>query len=113
MNELSNNGVDGQATAGAKLSLSDRVRSLQLPDRPAAHARGTSWLPWALCGLLGMVAVYAGFFRPNEDKDYQDYLELKKTVANPVEMLTAHAKEQENKAKRNDPVLGAHALESK
>jgi multidrug resistance efflux pump len=114
MNQLGNNNVDAEVGAvGEPLSLSDRVRSLKLPDRPAGHARGGAWLPWVLCAVLAVVAAYAGFFRPNEDKDYQDYLELKKTIGNPVEVLSGHVKDQENKAKRNDPALGAIALESK
>src|SRR5262249_41888721 len=113
MNELANNTVDGQTDARGTLSLSDRVRSLKLPDRAAARARGSNWLPWALCAVLGLVAAYAVFLRPSGDKDYQEYLELKKTVDNPVDIVTAHLKDQENKAKRNDPVLGAIALESK
>lgn len=33
-------------------SLSDRVRSLRLPDQPRAATRRGSWLPWILCLLL-------------------------------------------------------------
>jgi multidrug resistance efflux pump len=114
MNEVANNNVDGEVrdVSGA-LSLSDRVRSLRLPDRPTGRAGGVAWLPWALCAVLAVVAVYAGFFRPNVDKDFQEYLELKKTFGNPVEVLTSRVKERENSAKRTDPALGAIALESK
>jgi HlyD family secretion protein len=34
-------------------SLSDRVRSLQLPDRPKQAAGRGSWIPWLLCLALG------------------------------------------------------------
>src|ERR1043166_1538346 len=40
-------------------ALSDRVRSLRLSDRAdAPGTRRSSWLPWALCAILGLVAVY-------------------------------------------------------
>src|SRR5260370_33549409 len=45
------------------LSLSDRVRSLRLPDRPTRRASGSSWLPWLLCLLLGGAAGYLGYER--------------------------------------------------
>src|SRR5258708_31577748 len=45
------------------LSLSDRVRSLRLPDRPSRTASGGSWLPWLLCVLLGGAAGYLGYQR--------------------------------------------------
>jgi HlyD family secretion protein len=35
------------------LSLSDRVRSLRLPERKAPPPRLSGWFPWALCLLLG------------------------------------------------------------
>lgn len=34
-------------------SLSDRVRSLRLPDQPRQAARRTSWIAWILCLVLG------------------------------------------------------------
>src|SRR5437868_12398871 len=35
-------------------SLSERVRSLRLPDQPRQAARRGSWIPWMLCLLLGV-----------------------------------------------------------
>lgn len=51
------------------LSLSDRVRSLRLPDRPAARSGGAGWVPWALCVvLLGSTGYFAArSFIPAED----------------------------------------------
>jgi HlyD family secretion protein len=41
-------------------SLSDRVRSLRLPEQPRQAARRTSWLPWTLCLVLSAsTAVFA------------------------------------------------------
>ena len=52
--------------AGARpLSLADRVRSLRLPDRSAAPARGRTWLPWALCVLFFCTTVAAFALRPD------------------------------------------------
>jgi len=115
MNELGTHPTANEEVgAGAgPLSLSERVRSLQLPDRPGARARGSAWLPWVLCAVLAVAAGYAGVIASNGDKEYQEYLDLKKTVGNPVEALTNQAKAQETKAKRTDPALGAIVLESK
>jgi HlyD family secretion protein len=41
-------------------SLSERVRSLRLPDQPRPAARRGSWIPWALCLVLAVsTAVFA------------------------------------------------------
>src|SRR5262245_14172625 len=42
------------------LSLSDRVRSLRLPQGAAAPRRRIPWLPWTLCAVLGVTTVYFG-----------------------------------------------------
>src|SRR5689334_18943396 len=39
-------------TAARPLSLSDRVRSLRLPERNTAPKQGTAWLPRVLCCLF-------------------------------------------------------------
>jgi multidrug resistance efflux pump len=41
------------------VSLQDRVRSLRLPDRQSGG--GSSWLPWALCAVLGLTTAYFGY----------------------------------------------------
>jgi HlyD family secretion protein len=112
MNELSkkSRGPDVAESTGEVPSLSERVRSLQLPDRPATRARGSAWLPWTLCALLAVGAGYAGFVGFNGDKEYQEYLELKKTVGNPLETLANQGKAQD---KGKDPAAGAIVLESK
>ena len=58
MTDPTDNGSGGNATPAAAnssrpLSLSERVRSLRLPERKSMPAQGTSWLPWVLCALLG------------------------------------------------------------
>jgi multidrug resistance efflux pump len=43
---------------GRPLSLSDRVRSLRLPQRAAAPPPRRAWLPWLLCAALGGCTLY-------------------------------------------------------
>jgi multidrug resistance efflux pump len=63
MNE--NHETDGAPPAAAdpesrSATLSDRVRSLRLPDQPARQPTARAWLPWLLCLLLaGSTAVLA------------------------------------------------------
>jgi HlyD family secretion protein len=40
------------------LSLSDRVRSLRLPERNPAERSALWWLPWVLCGVLAVATAY-------------------------------------------------------
>src|SRR5262245_60318616 len=42
-------------------SLSDRVRSLSLANRPGSAATRTSVLPWLLCGLLLLTTAAFGY----------------------------------------------------
>ncbi len=44
------------APASANPSLSERVRSLRLPDQQGGGRGGSSWLPWILCLVLALVA---------------------------------------------------------
>jgi HlyD family secretion protein len=54
------------------LSLSERVRSLRLPDKVDKPAPRAPWLPWALCALLalstGLLAIKAFSSPPATDK---------------------------------------------
>jgi HlyD family secretion protein len=72
MNSQSNNAPGGNATATAAgsrpLSLSDRVRSLRLPERSNAPGRRTSWLQWLLCVLLGGSTLFFALRSPGEEK---------------------------------------------
>lgn len=43
------------------LSLSDRVRSLRLPEDLSAAPRPVSWLPWALCLVFALTTALLGF----------------------------------------------------
>jgi HlyD family secretion protein len=45
------------------MSLSERVRSLRLPDRPAERG-GKTWLPWLLCAVFACTTVYLALNRP-------------------------------------------------
>lgn len=91
--------------------LSERVRSLKLPDHATGHRGGSSWLPWILCAVFAAIACGLGFARFGEDKDYQDYLELKKTVGDPVAALKAQ--NPETPLKSNEPAKGQIALSAK
>jgi HlyD family secretion protein len=53
--------VDGSASPPQLGTLSDRVRSLRMPDRqPVQRSRG-SWLPWILCLILAGAGSYLGY----------------------------------------------------
>lgn len=43
------------------LTLSDRVRSLRLPDQPARSSSGGGWFPWLLCLVLAGLSGYLGY----------------------------------------------------
>lgn len=80
MNEVNDNhnngqretlvGADVPPSRAAKLTLSDRVKSLRLPNKtaPAASERsGSAWLPWSLCGLFALTTAafaVAAFSKP-------------------------------------------------
>jgi HlyD family secretion protein len=115
MSESANNNAPS-STAGIGSeppSLSDRVRSLRLPDRPAGQTRAVALVPWVLCALLAVGAGYLGFSRPN-DADYQKFLELKKSNPDDLEALVNQAKDPEKKPRpAGAQAKGAFALESK
>jgi multidrug resistance efflux pump len=54
----------GSNAAPRPLSLSDRVRSLRLPDRPANSSARRTWIPWLLCGLLAVSTGYLLLAQP-------------------------------------------------
>lgn len=48
----------GKDTRSNKLTLSDRVRSLRLPNKAATErSTGRPWLPWALCVVFGITTL--------------------------------------------------------
>jgi HlyD family secretion protein len=71
MNDVpNNNGAAGGANNGATSvaaeanrpgSLSDRVRSLRLPDKVHKQGSGIAWLPWSLCVLLAASTAYLAY----------------------------------------------------
>ena len=75
MNELGNSSAT--KTAG---SLSDRVRSLRLPDSYESQGSAFWWLPWALClvllGATGFLALEA--FSPIDDDTLKKLAEERK-----------------------------------
>jgi HlyD family secretion protein len=102
--------LDGQKPS---LSLSDRVQSLKLPERSSQRAGSIAWLPWTLCVLLAAGLGYVSFFRSTPDKDYQEYLDLKKAGADPGEALKLPANTQAAHGNSGKPSPGDIALESK
>jgi multidrug resistance efflux pump len=59
MNETSRSPVAAQNNNRSRPALSDRVRSLRLTDASETAGGGrSSWLPWALCGVLLLATVY-------------------------------------------------------
>src|SRR5713226_6603615 len=42
-------------------SLSDRVRSLRLPNQTGRGTSRRAWLPWLLCALLTALSVYFAY----------------------------------------------------
>src|SRR5438132_5621781 len=50
-----------QDTEHEPASLSDRVRSLRLPDQPRQAAPRGSWIPWALCLVLAISTVVLAY----------------------------------------------------
>jgi HlyD family secretion protein len=51
---------NGAVPASAGPSLSDRVRSLRLPERPTQRGPRAAWMPWALSGVLGFCTLILG-----------------------------------------------------
>jgi HlyD family secretion protein len=73
MNDLAQN-VDGLPARPANNSLSDRVRSLRLPNEHSSARSGGSRLPWVLClffaastAVLGYFAYFGGFSLKNAE----------------------------------------------
>jgi HlyD family secretion protein len=63
---------DPVSPSNGPLSLSERVRSLRLPDRVNQSAVRAAWLPWTLCALLalstGVLAINALTSESSSDK---------------------------------------------
>src|SRR5262249_47261697 len=56
--------------SGAPVSLTDRVRSLRLPENStSASARRTSWLPWVLCAMFALLSGYLGYQNYRSDPE--------------------------------------------
>jgi multidrug resistance efflux pump len=60
-NHASGATVDGSAPRPTIASLSDRVRSLRMPQMHQGPKSGSSWLPWVLCLCLGGGGAYLGY----------------------------------------------------
>jgi multidrug resistance efflux pump len=67
VSELTGNNASGSpasvpAAEARPTSLSDRVRSLRLQEKPARPPARPTWLPWTLCLLLAVGCGVLGFF---------------------------------------------------
>jgi HlyD family secretion protein len=65
------NSTPTQPDAARPLSLSDRVRSLRLPERNPPPRQGRAWLPWVLC-LLFLGTTVALALRPPAESSASD-----------------------------------------
>lgn len=61
MNDPRDNRLTSDGVSGMPATLADRVRSLRLPDGPAAAPARASRLPWVLCGILLLTSVAFGY----------------------------------------------------
>lgn len=63
MNELpqSNGSTSVAADGNRPVPLSDRVRSLRLPDKVHKPGGGIAWLPWSLCVVLAASTAYLAY----------------------------------------------------
>src|SRR5262249_9574694 len=70
---------NGPANGERPLSLTDRVRSLRLPQRQASAVGALSWVPWVLCLLLAASTAFFAFRPGGEEKSPLDVQNLNKT----------------------------------
>src|SRR5271166_3904499 len=59
--EQTGNGEAAAEPARAATSLSDRVRSLRLPQPSEQPAAPSARLPWAMCGVFALTSCVFGF----------------------------------------------------
>ena len=52
-----NEPTDNSPPTNRESALTQRVRTLRLPPDLTAGARPRPWLPWALCGILGVATM--------------------------------------------------------
>jgi HlyD family secretion protein len=76
-----NAGQQGTAQAPRPLSLSDRVRSLRLPDRKVQPPGKTSWLPWLLCAGLAAATGFFAIGSVEKDKLAKEVEDLRKAAS--------------------------------
>jgi multidrug resistance efflux pump len=72
-----------QAPTAGPTTLSDRVRSLRLPQQPAKRTSGTSRLPWLLCVVLALATGAMGYlYATRPDGEKQKEADSAQTAAN-------------------------------
>jgi multidrug efflux pump subunit AcrA (membrane-fusion protein) len=85
--------VDGSAPRPTIGTLSDRVRSLRMPQVQQAPKSGGSWLPWVLCLCLAGAGAYLGFLYYDVQRELQSEKEAAETSKDAKK--TAAAKQRE------------------
>src|SRR5262245_29104076 len=70
---------NGPPAADRPLSLTDRVRSLRLPERQASSSGVMAWLPWGLCLLLAGSTAFFAFRSGSPEKQPDNLQNLNKT----------------------------------
>ena len=75
------------------VSLSDRVRSLRLPDKVHEPTKRAPWLPWALCAMLAVTAAILAVkaFTPASPSDTSDATSRRESASAPLVPSNAKA----------------------
>jgi multidrug resistance efflux pump len=79
-NSHANVSVDGSASRPSIGTLSDRVRSLRMPQMQQTPRSGGSWLPWALCLGFAAAGGYVGYLYYDVQKERQQEKETAETA---------------------------------
>src|SRR5262249_5966871 len=93
LNNHAGSAVEASASRPTIATLSDRVRSLRMPQmQPASRSRG-SWLPWLLCVLLIGATGTIGYLYYDLQQEHEQIKQSAETAKQ--EKKTAAAKQRE------------------
>jgi HlyD family secretion protein len=82
-------GLDRPASRNGPAPLSERVRSLRLPERAAAPASWRSFVPWVLCAVLAACVAYLSLREPAVPEDQELGATAAESSANQPSVTTA------------------------
>jgi multidrug resistance efflux pump len=94
-------------------SLSDRVRSLRLPQQTGNPGSRSSWLPWALCSLFALstgALAYWSFTRPESDKQRENVKDVEPSKGTGTRTNNAVASSGEVVLERKGYIIPAHLI---